>query len=41
MSEESHQLAWVEIEKLTDYSQELSMLRMRDKWLKGSKVKQI
>jgi len=33
VSEESHDLSWVEIEKLVDYTQEESMLRMGRKWL--------
>jgi len=32
VSEESHDLAWIPIEKLSDYSQETSMLRMGRKW---------
>ena len=33
VSEESLDLAWVPIQTLEEYTQELSMLRMRDKWL--------
>ncbi len=33
VSDESHHLAWVEIKRLQEYTEELSMLRMRDKWL--------
>lgn len=36
VSEESHQIAWVAIEDLEKLTQEESMLRMRDKWVKGS-----
>ena len=34
VSDESHDLAWVKIEKLTEYTTEDSMLRMRRKWVK-------
>ena len=33
ISEESNDLAWVEIENIEAYTQEHSILRMRDKWL--------
>jgi len=33
VSEESHDLAWVEISHLEDYSSEESMIRMAQKWL--------
>ena len=36
VSEESHDLSWVEIAKLAEYTQEESMLRMGRKWLAGS-----
>lgn len=32
VSDESHDLSWVEIEALEDYTQEVSILRMREKW---------
>ena len=32
VSEESHALAWIEIEDLGSVTNEMSMLRMRDKW---------
>ncbi|MBN2323183.1 MAG: hypothetical protein JXQ30_05570 [Spirochaetes bacterium] len=32
VSEESHGLAWVEVERLSDYTTEESMLRMGRKW---------
>ena len=35
VSEESHDLSWVEIAKLSEYTQEESMLRMARKWLQG------
>ena len=34
VSDESHDLAWVEITKLEDYTTEQSMVRMAQKWLK-------
>jgi 8-oxo-dGTP pyrophosphatase MutT (NUDIX family) len=34
VSDESHDLAWVEIEKITEYTTEESMLRMAGKWVK-------
>ena len=34
VSEESHDLSWVEIAQLAEYTQEESMLRMGRKWLK-------
>ena len=34
VSDESHQLAWVQLANIEDYSQERSVLRMREKWLK-------
>ena len=33
ISEESHDLAWIEIAELAKLTQEESMLRMRDKWI--------
>lgn len=33
VSEESHDLAWVEITRLKDYTTEQSMIRMAQKWL--------
>ena len=33
VSDESYDLAWVEIAQLGAYTEEESMLRMRDKWL--------
>jgi 8-oxo-dGTP pyrophosphatase MutT (NUDIX family) len=33
VSDESHDLAWVEIARLADYSEEASMLRMAQKWI--------
>ncbi len=33
VSEESHDLSWVPIDKLEEYSHEQSMLRMREKWM--------
>ena len=33
ISDESHDLAWIEIAQLADYSSEESMLRMAQKWL--------
>lgn len=33
VSEESHDLAWVPITELTEYTQDASVLRMADKWL--------
>jgi len=33
VSDESHDLAWVEIESLENYTTETSMLRMKEKWL--------
>ena len=33
VSEESHDLSWIEIERLPEVTQETSMLRMRQKWL--------
>jgi 8-oxo-dGTP pyrophosphatase MutT (NUDIX family) len=33
VSDESHDLAWVEIQRLEDYTDETSMLRMAKKWL--------
>jgi 8-oxo-dGTP pyrophosphatase MutT (NUDIX family) len=36
VSDESHDLAWVEIAQLADYSSEKSMLRMAQKWLLNS-----
>ncbi|MEI6891335.1 MAG: NUDIX hydrolase [Pontiella sp.] len=33
VSDESHDLAWVEIQSLEEYTAEESMLRMKDKWL--------
>lgn len=33
VSDESHDLAWVEIQNLEKFTDEESMLRMRDKWL--------
>ena len=33
VSDESHDLAWVEIQRLEKYTTEESMLRMKDKWL--------
>lgn len=32
VSEESHSLAWIEIDRLEEYSSEESMLRMKRKW---------
>lgn len=32
ISDESHDIAWVPLQRLTDYTQEPSMLRMRRKW---------
>ena len=32
VSDESHALAWVDIGQLEGYTNEISMLRMRDKW---------
>jgi 8-oxo-dGTP pyrophosphatase MutT (NUDIX family) len=34
VSDESNELAWVEIDRLSEYTQEESMLRMARKWLK-------
>jgi 8-oxo-dGTP pyrophosphatase MutT (NUDIX family) len=34
VSDESHDLAWVEVERLSDYTAEESMLRMARKWKK-------
>jgi 8-oxo-dGTP pyrophosphatase MutT (NUDIX family) len=36
VSDESHDLAWVEVDKLSDYTTEESMLRMGRKWKKCS-----
>ena len=33
VSDESHALAWVDINRLGELTQEASMLRMADKWL--------
>jgi 8-oxo-dGTP pyrophosphatase MutT (NUDIX family) len=33
VSDESHDLAWVEIQRLEEYTNEVSMLRMAEKWL--------
>jgi 8-oxo-dGTP pyrophosphatase MutT (NUDIX family) len=33
VSDESHDLAWVDIQSLENYTTEESMLRMKDKWL--------
>jgi len=35
VSDESHDLAWVEISKINDYTQEPSMLRMAEKWMRN------
>jgi 8-oxo-dGTP pyrophosphatase MutT (NUDIX family) len=35
LSDESHELAWVAIEELETKTQEVSILRMRDKWLQN------
>ncbi len=33
VSDESHDLAWVDVQRIADYTNEASMLRMADKWL--------
>ena len=33
VSDESHELAWIDMYQLDTYTQEKSMLRMRDKWI--------
>lgn len=38
VSEESHDLSWVKIERLAEYTQEESMLRMARKWIGLNKV---
>jgi 8-oxo-dGTP pyrophosphatase MutT (NUDIX family) len=35
VSDESHDLAWVEVDKIAEYTTEESMLRMARKWIKG------
>ena len=35
VSDESHDLAWVPVQRLTDYTLEESMLRMARKWLEN------
>lgn len=39
VSDESHDLAWIEIEALKSVTQEESMLRMADKWLAHSSAR--
>jgi 8-oxo-dGTP pyrophosphatase MutT (NUDIX family) len=38
VSDESHDLAWVEIQCLEDYTNETSMLRMAEKWISLSNL---
>lgn len=33
VSDESHELAWIEIDRLAEFVDEISLLRMADKWL--------
>lgn len=36
VSDESHDLAWVRLDELERYTRERSMLRMREKWMRGA-----
>ncbi len=38
VSDESHDLAWVEIQRLEDYTSEESMLRMAEKWITQCRI---
>lgn len=37
VSEESHDLAWVSLDQLSDYTKEVSLHRMAEKWLRRTK----
>jgi 8-oxo-dGTP pyrophosphatase MutT (NUDIX family) len=41
VSEESHDLAWVEITRLEDYNAEESIMRMAQKWLQTAPLKTV